>query len=90
MEAAGIEHVGLGADFVDQVGPTEDGLSLDEVPQSEMSRLAKKQFTLDGFTGPENFPSLVTALRTRGYDGQRLEAIKSGNWLRVLQEALPP
>ena len=86
----GIEHVGLGADFVDQVGPTEDGLSLDEVPQSEMSRLAKKQFTLDGFTGPENFPSLVTALRARGYDGQRLEAIKSGNWLRVLQEALPP
>ena len=55
-----------------------------------MSRLAKRRFALDGFTGPENFPSLVTALRARGYDGQRLEAIKSGNWLRVLREALPP
>jgi microsomal dipeptidase-like Zn-dependent dipeptidase len=30
------------------------------------------------------------ALGARGYDGQRLEAIKSRNWLRVLQEALPP
>ena len=36
------------------------------------------------------FPSLVTALRGRGYDGQRLEAITSGNWLRILRETLPP
>jgi membrane dipeptidase len=86
----GIEHVGLGADFVDQVRPTEQGLSLDEVPQSEMGQLAKRRFGLDGFTGPENFPTLVTALRGRGYDGQRLEAIMSGNWLRILREALPP
>jgi membrane dipeptidase len=86
----GIEHVGLGADFVDQVSPTEQGLSLDEVPPSEMAQVAKTRFALDGFTGPENFPSLVTALRGRGYDGQRLEAIMSGNWLRILREALPP
>jgi len=86
----GIEHVGLGADFVDQVPPTEQGLSLDEVPQSEMGQLAKMRFALDGVTGPEDFPSLVAALRGRGYDGQRLEAIMSGNWLRVLREALPP
>ena len=87
----GIEHVGLGADFVDQVRPTEQGLSLDEVPQSGLAQVvAKTRFALAGFTGPENFPSLVTALRARGYDGQRLEAIMSGNWLRILQEALPP
>lgn len=87
----GIEHVGLGADFVDQVRPTEQGLSLDDdVPQSEMGQLAKMRFALDGVIGPEDFPSLVTALRGRGYDGQRLEAIMSRNWLRILREALPP
>lgn len=86
----GIEHVGLGADFVDQVAPIEQGLSLDEVPQSELAQVAKRRFALDGFTEPENFPSLVTALRGRGYDGQRLEAIMSGNWIRVLRDALPP
>ncbi len=86
----GIEHVGLGADFVDQVRPTAQGISLDEVPQSDTAQVAKARFALDDFTGPENFPSLVTALRGRGYDGQRLEAIMSGNWLRILRETLLP
>jgi microsomal dipeptidase-like Zn-dependent dipeptidase len=54
-----------------------------------MAQVAKLRFSLDGFTGPEHFPSLVTALGARGYDGQRLEAIMSGNCLRILREALP-
>jgi membrane dipeptidase len=69
----GIEHVGLGADFVGQSAPTE----------------AKSSLALEGFAGPEDFPSLVSVLRERGYDGQQLEAIMSGNWLRILREALP-
>ena len=84
----GIEHVGLGADFVDQATPTEQRLGLDEALQSEIAQ-AKSRFSLDGFTGPEDFPSLVTALGARGYDRQRLEAIMSANWLRILRQALP-
>ena len=89
VEVMGIEHVGLGADFVDQVTPTEHEPGLDEAPQSETAQVAKSRFSLDGFTGPENFPSLVTALGARGYDGQRLEAIMRANWLRILRQALP-
>jgi membrane dipeptidase len=73
----GIEHVGLGADFVDQVRHPE-------TPPITNFRLG-----LEGFTGPEDYPALVTALRERGYDGERLEAIMSGNWLRVLRQTLP-
>ena len=69
----GIEHVGIGADFVDRVEPGKD----------EKARLA-----LEGFAGPEDFPSLVTALRGRGYEGERLEAVMGGNWLRILRQAL--
>jgi membrane dipeptidase len=69
----GVEHVGLGADFVDQFGP---------------DRVAKSRFALEGFAGPEDFPFLVSALQQRGYDGRRLEAITSGNWLRILRQAL--
>jgi membrane dipeptidase len=69
----GIEHVGLGADFVDQVTQTAD----------------KSRLGLEGFAGPDDYPKLVAALRTRGYDGERLEAIMSGNWLRILRAALP-
>jgi membrane dipeptidase len=85
----GIEHVGIGADFVDQVAPTEHELGLDEAPQSRTSQVSKSRLSLDGFTGPEDFPSLVTALRARGYDGQQLESIMSANWLRILRETLP-
>jgi membrane dipeptidase len=74
VSVMGIEHVGLGADFVDQVTPHEQ---------------AKSRLALDGFTGPQDFPRLVTALRERGYDGPRLEAIMNGNWLRILRGALP-
>ncbi len=83
----GIEHVGLGADFVDQVASTDQGP--DEVRQSEMAQAAKSRLALDGFRGPEDYPVLVKALQERGYDGPRLEAIMGRNWLRILRDALP-
>lgn len=73
----GIEHVGVGADFVDQVR------------QSDPAHDTKASLALESFAGPEDFPTLVTALRQRGYDGPRLDAILSGNWLRILRETLP-
>lgn len=69
----GFDRVGLGADLVDHVEPREE----------------KAQYALDDFAGPEDFPSLGTALRERGYEGERLEAIMGGNWLRILRQALP-
>jgi membrane dipeptidase len=74
----GVEHVGLGADFIDQVADAEQGQAT-----------AKARWGLEGFTGPDDYPALVDALTGRGYEGKRLEAILSGNWLRVLGESLP-
>jgi membrane dipeptidase len=74
----GIEHVGIGADFVDQNASTA------QTRPTPRSRVA-----LDGFSGPEQFPSLARGLRERGYVGERLSAILSGNWLRILKAALP-
>ena len=81
----GIEHVGIGADFIDQVAPTEPDPGLGEVVHTD----AKSRLGLESFTGPEEYPVLVTGLRERGYDGPRLEAILSGNWLRILRGSLP-
>ena len=46
-------------------------------------------FWVDGFTEPGDYPAFAATLRTRGYDGERLEAIENGNWLRVLRASLP-
>jgi membrane dipeptidase len=66
----GIEHVGLGADFIDKV---------------DDDALCKTRMGLEGFTAPDDFPALIAALRMRGYDGERLDAILSTNWLRILR-----
>jgi membrane dipeptidase len=74
----GIEHVGIGADFVDQ-----------DASNAKTQATPRSRVALNGFTGPERFPSLATGLRERGYVGERLSAILSGNWLRTLKAALP-
>jgi len=79
----GIDHVGLGADFVDQPRPPEP-VTAKHGAASEKARLA-----LHDFAGPDDYPFLVAALRDRGYDGKRLEAITSGNWHRILCGTLP-
>jgi len=44
---------------------------------------------LEGLAGPEDYPELVEALETRGWSGERLDGLLSGNLLRLLREALP-
>jgi membrane dipeptidase len=86
----GAEHVGLGADFVDQVADAEKELGVGELPAGTETLVGGKAgFGLEGFTGPDDYPALVAALQGRGYDGERLEAILNGNWLRVFGETLP-
>lgn len=83
----GVEHVGVGADFVDQVAAAGPKPASDDGHSKAAS--IKSGLALDDFRGPEDYPHLVAALGERGYEDDRLEAITSGNWLRVLREALP-
>ena len=45
--------------------------------------------TIQGLTGPEEYPGLVEALRARGWESERLDGVLSGNLLRFLRESLP-
>jgi membrane dipeptidase len=83
VEVMGIDHVGLGADFVARIAS--------ETPTGapEATARFKAEVGLDGLDGPDDYPELLASLRARGYEGERLEAIASGNWLRVLRQTLP-
>jgi microsomal dipeptidase-like Zn-dependent dipeptidase len=78
----GVEHVGLGADFVDQVVPISSSLDPD-------TSADKRGLGLEGFTAPDEYPALVDTLQERGYTGEPLQAILNGNWLRILRQTLP-
>jgi membrane dipeptidase len=90
VSVMGIEHVGLGADFIDQVAQTElEAGTTFEGMMADAQEAGAGSFGLEGFTGPEHYPRLVEALRARGYEGDRLDAVLRGNFLRLFKGALP-
>jgi membrane dipeptidase len=78
-QTVGIRHVCLGGDFVRQLERSGafGAEALEEA--TEIERLA----------GPEDYPNLFEALRTRGYGEDDLRAIASENLVRVLRRTLP-
>jgi len=45
--------------------------------------------TIAGLSGPDEYPALVAALGARGWAGEQLDGLLSGNLLRFLRESLP-
>lgn len=91
VHVMGDDHVGLGTDVIDQVTESELSFGNELLPIVVDAREAGGgRLGLRDFTGPEHFAALVAALRARGYEGERLEGILSGNLRRILSRALPP
>ena len=86
VEVMGVEHVGLGADFIRQVALA---LGIDGNPSALLPAGMSMADPVEGLAGPEDYPALVAALRARGFDGERLDAILSRNLLRLLRRGLP-
>jgi membrane dipeptidase len=82
----GVEQVGLGGDFTAQL--VRSG-AVGRVPLSLLPPGMPLDAAVEGLAGPEGYPALVAVLQARGYDGDRLEAVLGGNWLRVFRKGLP-
>jgi membrane dipeptidase len=82
----GVEHVGLGSDFTQQL---VRALNWVEPPDALVPPGMTADAAIDGLTGPQDFPNLIAALGRRGYEGERLEAILGANFLRLFRRALP-
>jgi membrane dipeptidase len=59
------------------------------IPDALMPPGLEEGSSLKGLAGHEDYPALVEALRTRGWEGERLEGLLSGNLVRLLRESLP-
>jgi membrane dipeptidase len=90
VDVMGVEHVGLGTDVIDQVTESELAFGHELLPiVAEAREAGGGRLGLRDFSGPEHFPALVAALSARGYEGERLDGILSGNLRRILSRALP-
>jgi membrane dipeptidase len=86
VELMGIEHVGLGSDFTQQL---VRALNWVEPPDALLPAGMHTDAAIVDLAGPEDFPNLVEALERRGYAGGRARAVLGENFLRVFRQALP-
>ena len=82
----GIEHVGIGADFMAQIVAS----GAEPAVQATSLMPAGRSFAeaIPGLEGPADYPALAEALADRGYDSDALAAILGGNLIRLVSGAL--
>ncbi len=85
-ELIGIEHVGVGGDFVQQLLASG---AVRIPPDVVLADGAESAFVIEGLAGPEDYQNLAEALERRGFDDAERDAVLAGNWLRLLRASLP-
>jgi membrane dipeptidase len=86
VEVMGVDHVGIGADFMTQI--VESGAEPAFQATSLMPPGVSFADAVPGFSGPADYSALVEVMESRGYDGDSLAGILGGNLLRVIKRAL--
>jgi membrane dipeptidase len=80
---AGIEHTGIGPDFIREV--------VDELYPAEVTEVADgldPRAVIPGLEGPAGLPSLTAELVRRGWDDEDITRVLGGNVLRLLRAEL--
>jgi membrane dipeptidase len=80
VHVMGVEHVALGGDFFAQIAHAGATVPSVATPDDD---------AIDGLAGPEDYPSLVSAMRARGYEGDRMARILGSNLADFLRRSLP-
>ena len=82
----GAGHVGLGADFFEQIG----NLFPNPAPLDGVFRLDVDDGPMDGeLRGPADYPALLDALRARGWPDETIDAVSRRALLDFFRRALP-
>ena len=77
----GVDHVGLGPDFVDGMPLNYDAVNR-EVITREMIGDGTWRY-VQGFESPAELPNVVAAFKARDWSQPDIDKVMGGNWLRV-------
>ena len=88
VQVMGIDHVGMGGDFIAQVAETLNWRAPVEksIPRPEGWSFSTP---IDGLRGPDGYPGLIESLSRRGYSDDDLRKLGSENFMRVFRRGLP-
>jgi membrane dipeptidase len=84
VEVAGIEHVGIGADFIEEVRAASGILEMAAWGPDWGPEMAP----FEGMTNPEHLPALTAELQRRGFNEADLARIFHENYYRVFRGVL--
>ena len=80
-ELVGVDHVGLGLDFVKDDGPL--------YPEDEIFGVGENRL-IPNFESEEDLPNITESLINRGFSKEEVTRILGGNFLRLLKAVLKP
>jgi membrane dipeptidase len=86
VQTIGIKNVGLGSSFREQLNRT---VPMGTIPEMNILEAWSIDEHIRGLEGPAGYPALMEALERRQYRGPDLEALLSGNFMRLFKRALP-
>ena len=83
-QRVGVDHVGLGTDFVDGMPiPYGGGINREIIPEDMVSEPWR---FVRGFESIAELPNLVDGLRRRGWSDEEVQKAMGANWLRVYEQ----
>jgi membrane dipeptidase len=82
----GVDHIGLGTDFVTPGSGGGDPAKDFEYPPEMMSKADEIQF-VDGFGSVSGLNNVRAEMQRRGYTAEEIAKILGGNWMRVFGQA---
>jgi membrane dipeptidase len=88
VELIGMDHVGLGTDFMEEI-PAEIMMEALKGISAETLQKYYASTIVHGFESSAEFPSVTEGLLTRGYSPEDVKKIMGGNWLRLYEKVWP-
>jgi len=85
VELIGVDHVGLGTDFMEELPAEIMTASLKGISPENLQKYYSSTI-VEGFESPAEFPAVTAGLLSRGYSHGDVKKIIGGNWLRLFEK----
>jgi membrane dipeptidase len=80
----GVDHVGLGTDFMEEVPAEIMAMALKGISPDKLEKFYSSTI-VEGFESPSEFPRVTEGLLARGYSPEEVKKIMGRNWLRLYE-----
>jgi len=89
VQMVGVDHVGLGPDFMEEMPQEVAAVVLAGLPVDVVNFMQSIP-PVQGFASAAEMPNVTAALLARGYSAADTQKIMGGNWLRLYEQVWEP